>query len=222
MVRFVVVTVAYGLLFVIAELLAARYKPSREVARKFGHILGGAAAALLPFVLTYDQIAILGLVMVPAVFFSRRLGIFKAVHGVQRSTHGEIYFPLAIALCAILFPHDLLFVYGVLVIGVADALASLFGQRYGHKKYHVFGGHKSYLGSLVFFMATFTIGFLLIPAFTHTQFITAAVWSAILAAALTCVEAGSHKGLDNLFVPLVACALMAVLLSFNLIGQELV
>lgn len=213
--EFIIVAVAYGLIFVAVELLAIKLHPPSEATRKLSHMLAGVGAALLPFVLTFQQIALLGALFVPAVFISMRSGLFKSVHKVNRVTYGELYFPLAISACALLFPDRLLFTYGVLIVGVSDALASLIGLRFGRKKYKAPDGLKSYAGSAAFFIASVIIGTTLILMFINTSFALAATWSIALAAILTIIEARSRKGIDNLLVPLAGSGLLGFLVSFG-------
>jgi phytol kinase len=213
--KFLIVAAAYGLIFVIVELLAKKLHPPGETTRKLSHILAGVGAALLPFVLTFNEIALLGALFVPAVYLSMRSNLFKSVHKVKRSTYGEVYFPLAIAVCALLFPDRLLFIYGVLVIGISDALASLLGLRYGRKKYKAPSGQKSFVGSSVFFVATTIIGATLVLSFINTSVATAVIWAVVLAAILTIIEARAKKGLDNLLVPVAASGLLGFLVTFG-------
>lgn len=217
--EFVIVAIAYGSIFVAVELLAKKLHPPSEATRKLSHILAGVGAALLPFVLTFQEIALLGALFVPAVYFSMRLNMFKSVHKVPRNTYGELYFPLAISVCALLFPDRLLFTYGVLVVGISDALASLLGLRFGRKKYKSPDGPKSYIGSAAFFVSSVIIGATLVLSFINTPVIVAVTWSVVLAAILTLIEARSHKGIDNLLVPVAGSGLLGFLVSFGFFGN---
>jgi phytol kinase len=218
--KFLLVAFAYGLIFVVLEAVAHKLRPPAELARKLGHIIAGIAAALLPFVLNYKEIALLGALFVPAVLVSMKFGVFKSVHGVNRKTYGEVYFPLAICLSALLFPDQLLYTYAVLTLGVSDALASLVGIRYGRRKYRVRGGHKSYEGSIAFFVSTLVIGGgLLVALVPNVSVVSVCIWSTLLAAVLTLVEARGHTGADNLFVPLAAAGLLGLLRAFAVIGN---
>jgi phytol kinase len=219
MVTFIVVAAAYGLIFVVIEIIAKRLRPPKELARKLSHILAGLAAALLPFVITFPEIALLGALFVVAAFVSLRGNIFKAMHGVNRKTYGEVYFPLGIAICALLFPEKLYFMYGVLVLGVSDALASLVGTKYGRKTHKAKKSKKTYVGSTVFFISTFLIGFGLTESVLHTDPWLIGSWSAVLAAILTYIEARGHNGLDNLYIPLAASGMLAFLGVMGLLGN---
>jgi phytol kinase len=213
--RFFIIAAAYGLIFVIVELLAKKLHPPSEATRKLSHMLAGVGAALLPFVLSFNEIALLGALFVPAVFISMRRNMFKSVHGVKRATYGELYFPMAIAACALLFPEQLSYTYGVLVIGISDALASLLGLRFGRKKYKTPGGQKSFLGSAVFFGATWLIGVSLVVSAIDTSIWQACLWTAILAGILTTIEARARKGMDNLLVPIAASGLLSFMVALG-------
>jgi phytol kinase len=217
--KFLLVTAAYGMIFVVLEVIAAKLKPSAELARKVGHMLAGIAAALLPFVLDYKEIALLGALFVPAVLVSMKAGWFKSVHGVSRKTYGEVYFPLAICLSALLFPDQLLFTYAVLTLGVSDALASLVGISYGRKKFKVPNGYKTVEGSITFFISTTLIGaWLMLALVQGADMISIGFWSIALAGVLTYLEARGHSGIDNLIVPLAAAGLLGFLRAFALLG----
>lgn len=217
--KFLLVAAAYGFIFVAVELIAKKLHPPSEITRKLSHILAGIGAAMLPFVISFQEITLLGLLFVPAVYISMRSNMFTSIHNVRRNTYGELYFPLAIAICALLFPDKFLFIYAVLVIGVADALASLVGQRYSRKKRSFKKSQKSAAGSLAFFAATVCIGALLIVVFTGSSPFSAIFWSIALAIPLTFIEAFAKNGLDNLYVPVAACGLLGFVSSMGLLGN---
>ncbi len=217
--QFVLVAAAYGFIFVVVELIAARLRPPSEVSRKLSHVLAGIGAAALPFILSFPQIVLLGLLFVPAVFISMRSNMFRSIHGVSRLTYGELYFPLAIAVCAFLFPDTLFFMYGVLVLGVSDALASLIGTRYGSKKRRSKKGGKTIAGSMAFFVSAAIIGAGLLMTVGVTPVVPAIIWAIIVAIILTFIERHSHKGLDNLTIPIAAGALLSLLSFVGALGN---
>jgi dolichol kinase len=206
-------TVFYTLLFVSVELIAKKTKLDQEVSRKLVHIIAGVSAALLPFVMSFQQIALLGLIFLPVMVVSKHLNIFSSIHQVKRNTYGEVYFPAAILITAVAFPQTVLYSYGLLVMGVSDGLASLFGQRYGRRSYRLGRAHKSYLGSLVFMVSTVLIGWIVLAAAGHAGFVIIAS-SIVLAAMLTAVEACASYGLDNLILPPVASGLLFVAITY--------
>ena len=217
-IKLAVITGLYGLVFIGLEVLAAKLKPDAEAARKLAHILAGLGAVLLPAFLTYPQIALMGTILAIGMAVSLRKQIFTVVHGVNRVTYGEIYFPLSIVLCALLFPNLLLYTYAMLVMGLSDALASLVGKRHGVHKFTFLGARKSYAGSGAFFVSTVIIGLFLLLALTSTPVIAAGFLSIMSAAVLTVAEAAGSKGLDDLYVPVLACSLFWVAQNLGFLG----
>ena len=108
---------------------------------------------------------------------------------------------MAIFLSALLFPNKQLFMYGVLVMSLSDGFASVFGQRYGKKKYKLWQGEKSYVGSSVFFIMTLMIGLAVM--------VQIPVWVIVGSAlVLTFAEACLSGGIDNLILPPLASGLI--------------
>lgn len=193
------------------EVATRRWAIEPEVSRKLVHLASGVLAAALPLVMAFPAIVALALLFVPFMVVSRRVGLFPAVHGVERATWGEAYFPLGVLLAAAVFPRATPYAYGVLVMGVSDPLAGFAGQRYGRRSYQVLNAHKTYLGSSVFFVATLGLT-LATVATTNELSMSSLVVVAVLAAALTVVEGISGGGLDNVLLPVVAASLLSLAL----------
>ncbi|HYN98642.1 MAG TPA: hypothetical protein VEU28_03110, partial [Actinomycetota bacterium] len=102
----------------------------------------------------FISVVVVAALFVPFMLASRRFGIFPAVHSVERSTLGEVYFPLGVGLAAALVPAAVPYTFGVLVMALSDAFASLAGRRWGRRKYSVLSADKTFLGSGVFFVST--------------------------------------------------------------------
>ena len=200
----------YGLVFLSIELLQAKHPIDSELARKSTHIIGGCLAASLPIFLERWQIVGLGVVMALAMGLSKRWNFFRSIHHVNRKGHGEIWFPLGVALLAIIEPtNDLRFISGVLVLGISDALASVIGIRYGRRKYFLVNRHwKTYLGSSVFFISTFVILASVFGTLAGAVFAEQAITYAAISLVLTTVEAGSHSGIDNGIIPAATALLL--------------
>jgi phytol kinase len=135
---------------------------------------------------------------------SRRIDLFPAVHRVERTTLGEVWFPLGVALAAAAVPHRAAFVFGVLVMGLSDAFASLAGRRYGRRGYRVPGATKTYVGSAVFLGTTVVLGLACNGGGPLVGVVAAA-------AVLTVVEGMLGRGTDNLVLPVAGAALLRVL-----------
>lgn len=202
----------YLLLFVAVEVIAKKSKLPAETSRKFIHIFAGVTAGLLPLVLSFSQIAFLALLFSVVMLVSKRQNFFRSIHGVQRSTYGEVYFPLAILFCALLFPARPAYMYGLFVMALSDGLASIAGQAFGKRKYTVGAAQKSYMGSGVFFATAFLIGIFLLR-YAGLPAPEVFVLAPVLAALLTLLEAVLSYGLDNLLLPIAAAALLQITVS---------
>jgi phytol kinase len=198
MIVLLLVFVAYADYFLVAEAVARRSRVSHEVSRKVEHLIFGVSLAWLPSFLSFRQIALLGVIFVPAVLVSKSAGLFRSVHRVRRRTNGELYFAVAIATTALLFPRSGPFVYAMLVLGIGDGVAALIGQPLGAHKYRLLGARKSYEGSIAFFAVTVGLGLAMGVSLTGAVF---------AAAVLTVIEGALSGGLDNLFLPLIAALL---------------
>ena len=166
--------------------------------------------AMLPLVISFAEIAALGLAFAALMALSLRVGIFNAIHGVSRTTYGEICFPLGIAALAVLCPSELPFAFGVLVLGVCDSLAALVGGRYGGESFR-WSRRTRRSGAPVRSSSPAS------PSASCSCFRRAPPCACALAAAaamaiaLTPVELFLTYGLDNLVLPIVAGLLLAAL-----------
>jgi phytol kinase len=201
MIRVAVAALCYTALFILIELITRKLKLNRELSRKLAHIIAGTSAAFLPLLMSFYQIMVLSLLFLPVMAISKRRNLFSSIHQVNRKTYGELYFPIAIFITAWWFPTKDLFMYGVLVMGISDGLASIVGQRLGLKTYKLWQGKKSYVGSFTFFVSTTLIGILVMPAVGLAPL-------AAIAILLTLIEACLSGGIDNLILPPIASGLI--------------
>ena len=192
-----------------AEAATRRWTLHPEQSRKLAHVASGVAAACLPLVMPFRAIVVVATVFVPFMVVSRRVGLFPAVHGVERSTWGEVWFPLGVLLAAALFPHDVPYAFGVLVMGLSDAAASAGGRRWGQRAYRLLGAHKTYAGSASFLAVTVVLA---LAALAATGDLTTAGLPAVLAiaTALTLVEGAAGGGIDNLLLPVTGAGLLTL------------
>jgi len=210
--KVIFVALAYTLFFIAVELITKKTKISKEISRKTVHLLAGVSAAFLPFLMSFNEIIILSLLFIPVMLYSKKVNIFSSIHDVKRKTYGEVYFPFAILITALVFPDKILYAYGLLIMAVSDCVASIIGQKWGGHKYSLFSGRKSYEGSISFFVCSFLIGVGVMLA-VSVGIIPTIFFSVILAGLLTLVEAGLSDGLDNLVLPPLASGLLFILVS---------
>lgn len=205
--RLAAAAAAFISLLALAEWAARTWSMTPERGRKLAHVVGGVMSACLPLLLPFPTIAALSGAFVPFMVVTRRLGVFPVIHGAERSTYGEVYFPLGVMGAALLVPHAVEFAFGVLVMGLADAAASLAGQRFGKRSYRLPWGVKTYLGSTVFFATTLVLGVL---AALAMEGLDGASVFPLLAIALvaTAAEALAGGGADNVILPIGAAAML--------------
>lgn len=203
------IVLAFTAFFVLLELLKRRLSLPVELSRKTAHVGSAIGAAALPLVATYAEIAVASAVFVPAMLISRKQNLFSAVHNVQRDSLGEVYFPVAVFLMAVLFPSSLPYVFGLLVMGLGDAAATFVGQSWGRKQYEVFGTTKTYVGSAAFAFTTFCIAAFALLVFSDESLLHVLTIATLCSVALTPVEGMSGHGLDNLSVPVAGGAIIS-------------
>ena len=192
-------------LLTLSELVARRWSLRPESGRKVAHVTCGILASALPLVLSFDAIAVLAGGFVPFMVVSRRLGLFPLVHGGERTTYGEVYFPVGVFLAAVLVPYVTPYIFGVLVLALSDAVAGVAGERFGRRAYRLLGAHKTYVGSAWFFATTFGLG---AAALTVDGLSAKGVLVVVaIAAALTLEEGLAGGGADNVVLAVSAAAL---------------
>lgn len=209
MIKILIAALLYGIFFGGVEVAGNRFRIPKETSRKTVHVIAGTTAAFLPFVMSFRQVALLSLIFVVVMLASKRINLFSAIHGVKRATYGEVFFPCAILLSAVFFPHKALYVYGLLVMALSDGFASIVGQKFGKRSYRIWASRKTYAGSATFLLLAVLIG-LGVQLVADVGLGPAAAVSLTLALILTMTEAAMPYGLDNLVLPPLAAFLLSV------------
>ena len=121
---------------------------------------------------------------------------------VDRTTLGELYFPISVALLFWLTrgEHPLLFVIPILMLTFADATCALVGRRYGLTPYH--GASKSLEGSVAFVVVAFFCVHVPLLLWTDIGRVESLLTAATLALLVMVLEGSAWRGLDNLFIPI--------------------
>jgi phytol kinase len=207
-VTFVVVALSFVAVCAGVELLARQTRGvSPELVRKLAHMSSAVLASLLPFVLGFGQIALLGVLFAGLMAVSQRLGLFSAIHGVARETYGEVLFPLGISALALVCPSPAPFAFGVLVLGLGDGLAALVGERFGRRRIPLLRTRKTLWGTGAFLLVCLVLGAAFLTATGASPSYAVAAGAAI-AVALTPIELFLTRGFDNLALPLVSGVLL--------------
>jgi len=195
-----------GILLVVNELWWKRSKNKSELSRKVIHILVGSFVAFWPLYISWDWIRLISLAFLIGVLLSKSLHIFTSIHEVDRVSHGEIFFAIAVGLVTFVTRSDWLFTIALLQMSLADGLAAIFGIRYGKKnRIKLFGSYKSVVGSSVFLISSLVIIFT-IDSVAHLSFPIGIM--ILTSCAVTIVEIVGAYGTDNVLVPLVTTLLL--------------
>ena len=167
-----------------------------ETVRKAVHIFFSLVLFVSTFFCNQIELLLLGL----ALFAGMSLYVLDTPSGERSRVWGYILFPLGFITLVLLFSehNSNALRFGILVLGISDALAALVGKRWGIQ--WLFG--KSKIGSEVFFAST-----LFLSSFFFSSVFTMMCVSIIL----TFVELISKRGIDNLVLPITAGLLVVLL-----------
>ena len=199
-----------------------RRRLTAEQTRKGLHIAMSAVALAMPWlfdalwpVVTLSVLAVGAMLAVRFVPFLRK-EVGGVLHSVERVSIGDLCFPIAIVLLYWLTADSpVLYAIPILLLGLADPAAALIGSKHGLSPYTTEEGHKSREGSVAFAFIAFLCVHVPLLVFTPVGRAESIWIAAIVAVLATIVEAVSWRGLDNLFVPLGAFAILIRLLTFD-------
>lgn len=202
-----------GLLLALAELLWRQKILKGENQRKFLHIAGGSYIAFWPWMVSMHTIQLIGAAMLVGVMINR--GSRTKLHflrGPKRDGYGDVFFALAIILCAILTDVKLFFAIAVLHLALADGLAAAVGKYYGKPwQYKMFHQTKTVLGSMTFwFVSLCILAGSIVAGHNIISFQDYAILLILLPPVLTIIENVVGFGLDNVVIPI------AVLMALHL------
>ena len=199
------------LLLVLSEVIWRRTDIHHELARKIVHMSVGTFVAFWPFFLSWNQIRLLSLAFVVVVLISQYLNIFRAIHGVDRPTWGEILFALATGLVTYITRDPYVYAAAILQMSLADGMAAVVGTALGKTdRYRVFGQYKSLAGSAAFLIVSY--GVLVWFARASATPLTN-VQLGFFAIVATLIENVSVRGLDNIVLPVFISLFLSHLLG---------
>jgi phytol kinase len=188
--------------------LRARYALHPEVSRKAAHV--GLGLATLSFPLLFDSVwpvALLGLLTVVVLAAMRWLPVLRSdfgplVHGVERRSGGEFFFPVAAAGLFVVTKGDpILFGIPILTLALADAVAAVVGVYYGRIRYQTGEHPKTLEGSVAFFTVAFLATHIPLLLFTATGRTESVLIGLMFGMLVMLLEAVSLRGTDNLVIP---------------------
>ena len=202
--------------------LVAKGAVHPEVSRKALHVCMGLSCLTLPWVFPDPVWFAIGFTMIMGTLAAVRYvpvisrHLTGALHAVERSSGGDIYFAVSVALLyAVARDEPALYIMPLLVLTLADALAALAGVFYAKTAYESYRSRKSWEGSIVFFIVAFLCIHVTILLLTDLDRLEGLTVSATLAYVATLIEGASWEGLDNLFLPVALYLLLEGFLRMN-------
>ena len=193
----------FFVLLFIAEILHDKFHVHVEHSRKFLHVAGGLYALLTPLWIHSLWILItLTLIALFTLWYTKRKGLLKSLHGVSRQSFGSVLFLIPISFCylySLYTGKPIYFYLPILLMIISDTLAFYAGRKFNWLRYKTGRMHKTVGGSIAFFGSAFLISWFMLGA--NRQILLLSVGIAMVT---TLIEARSQGGWDNLFVPLSA------------------
>ena len=213
-----------GLLVMLVALRAvrARFDLHPELMRKLAHVGLGLATLSFPWLFRSNwPVVVVGGLATGTLLALRfvpplRASVGRVIHGVHRSSGGDLYFPIAATGLFLLANGNwVLYVLPMLTLTLADAVAALIGVAYGRHAYGTTGEMKSVEGSLAFFIVAFLATGMPLLLFTDTGRVEAILIGVTFGVLVMLLEAIAWRGLDNLFIPFGGFLLLRVYLTLD-------
>lgn len=181
-------------------------KSSKEVSRKFIHILLGNWVLFYPF---YTNL--FSLIFVPFVFIiinllSTKYTLISAMEHEEDVGYGTVYYALSLLLLSsfsFILRNPIPFYVGTLSMAYGDGFAALIGKRFG-KKHPISTSDKSYPGTITVFSVTVGVTLICLMSFGPSNLnLLAMILISIINGCLgSLVEFIGTDGTDNLFLPI--------------------
>ena len=219
-VRALILGAGFLVIVALAEAWRRAASPPVEWTRKAIHTGCGLLLLVLPWWIAHvSTLAILTALALVALSVAKRARLLPSLFAVDRSSRGELFFPLAVLfLFAVARGTPVFYAISILTLVVCDALAAVLGRAYGAHPYQVTRERKSLEGSAVFLLTAFLAIELPLLLCTDLSRASAVMIAAQLALLLTAFEAISGGGYDNLVVPIATWYLLLKLTQNTALG----
>ncbi|HYC47746.1 MAG TPA: hypothetical protein VED01_19910 [Burkholderiales bacterium] len=206
-----VVCATFGALLAIFSIIGPLLRP--EVLRKGLHMSMGLTTLSFPWLFdtAWPVVLVAGASAAAFLAFRARFVLFRrlaqAMQGIKRVSVGEYCFVAVTCIVFALAADDpVLYCIPMLLLTLADSAAALVGTTWGRHRYLTLGDYKTLEGSAAFFIVAFACIAIPLAWFTPASNPESMVVAALIALAVTVLEAAVGGGFDNLLVPLGAFA----------------
>lgn len=204
MFRFLLTCGGLALILLCEEITWRKKWLTGEYQRKLSHIMLGLFAATWPWFLSWNQIKLFGLLALAFTLLNTNTKYFHYLGLVKRTTYGDIFYALAIAILPLLTTNKVFFAIAILHVAIADAMAAIIGTAFGMRyAYKILDQTKTILGTMTFWICSLLILGALLPfAWESADYRSYTVLLISLPPTMALLENLAVFGFDNLAVPL--------------------
>ena len=185
------------------EVLARITAIPQHLMRKIIHVGMCLLVVGFTFIFDYKVMFGTGLIFTAILLIARKVFIFHSLRDRHTESWGEFLFPLGIAISAYTAGTQEIFIAAMLILAFSDTAAYVIGKRYPRSTQII--PHRTIAGSGAGFITSMVI-LLVLPFSLQVVFLTAV--------AVAIAEIVSHKGFDNLTMPVVAAIVLTCLTTF--------
>ncbi len=204
----------------VADALLKKLNVHPHTTRRLVHMFVGILVCVTPFIFTSEKpVLLVAFLFTVMNFAALKYDLIKSIHETDRVSYGTVYFPISFFILVCWFWHKDLAILqtAMLIMALGDPVASWVGES--RKKpliFKVLTEKKSLQGSLAMFIVSFIVAVISMKVFrtlfddpiTWTRAIAFGFFVALFSAG---AETISHKGTDNLMVPLGAGVILDAL-----------
>ncbi len=206
----------------LADFLLKKLKVHPHTTRRLVHMLVGCLVCVAPFIFDSQYpVLLVALIFTILNYLAIKKSLIKSIHETDRISYGTVYFPISFFILVCWFWHKDLAILqtSMLIMALGDPVASWVGES--RKKpllFTVLTEKKSLQGSLAMFVVSFIVAVIGMKIFRGVfndpiTWSTALIFGFFAALFATGAETISHKGTDNLMVPLGAGVILDALYS---------
>ncbi len=219
LINFIVLALAFLVLFGLGELAYHVFQVKGEATRKFIHVGTGLLTLSFPiFFTSVIWVLLLCLSFLLILLLSQRFGFLKSINDIDRKSHGSALYPIVVILIFAFYDVyqdtvNACFILGsvtyfylpILIMAISDPIAAIVGKSFPWGAYSIRKQQKTVSGSIAFLFSAVLIGFF---------FLNMSCWWLVLliASSSAVVEGLSKNGFDNFSIPL-AVALNLILFA---------
>jgi uncharacterized protein (TIGR00297 family) len=217
---FFVFTVGIVAILGLADFLLKKLKVHPHTTRRLVHMLVGCMVCVAPFIFESQYpVLLVAFIFMLLNYLAIKKSLIKSIHETDRISYGTVYFPISFFILVCWFWHKDLAILqtSMLIMALGDPLASWVGES--RKKpllFTILTEKKSLQGSTAMFIVSFVVAVLGMKIFRDVfndpiSWPIALIFGFFAAIFATGAETISHKGTDNLMVPIGAGVILDAL-----------